>query len=101
MDHTDIVRICADDFARFGDTFEGAGWTKTEEEADRRYAVMLDLMPASERFARGAPANSTTPASTSRRSSSSIAGTSTPIERSTASMCSTAPTTCRCSTRSC
>ena len=49
MDHTDIVRICADDFARFGDTFEGAGWTKTEEEADRRYAVMLDLMPASER----------------------------------------------------
>jgi SAM-dependent methyltransferase len=42
MDHYDIVRSCEEDFAKFGDTFEGAGWTKSEEQADRRYAVMLD-----------------------------------------------------------
>ena len=49
MDHHHIVRVCEDDFARFGDTFQGAGWTKSEEHADRRYAVMLDLMTAHER----------------------------------------------------
>lgn len=44
MDHLDIVRSCEHDFARFGDTFLGAGWTKAEDQADRRYSVMLDLM---------------------------------------------------------
>jgi cyclopropane fatty-acyl-phospholipid synthase-like methyltransferase len=44
MDHYDIVRSCEEDFAKFGDTFEGAGWTKTEEQADRRYRVMLDVL---------------------------------------------------------
>lgn len=44
MDHHDIVRSCEEDFRRYGDTFLGAGWTKTEEQADRRYGVMLDLV---------------------------------------------------------
>jgi cyclopropane fatty-acyl-phospholipid synthase-like methyltransferase len=44
MDHLDIVRSCEEAFSRYGDTFQGAGWTKTEEQADRRYSVMLDLM---------------------------------------------------------
>jgi SAM-dependent methyltransferase len=44
MSHYDIVRACEGDFLRFGDTFEGAGWTKDEALADRRYAVMLDLV---------------------------------------------------------
>jgi SAM-dependent methyltransferase len=44
MDYTDIVRVCEEDFEEFGDTFQGAGWTKEEVQADRRYSVMLDLM---------------------------------------------------------
>ena len=49
MDHLDIVRSCEEDFSRFGDTFQGAGWTKTEEQADRRYSVMLDVVAAPDR----------------------------------------------------
>lgn len=48
MDHTHIVRSCEEDFAKYGDTFLGAGWTKEEEQADRRYRVMLDLMEGHE-----------------------------------------------------
>lgn len=44
MDHNDIVRACESDFEQFGDTFQGAGWTKAEELADRRYEVMLELI---------------------------------------------------------
>ena len=45
-DHHDIVRSCEEDFLRHGDTYLGAGWTKSEEQADRRYGVMLDLVDA-------------------------------------------------------
>ncbi|MDP2291323.1 MAG: class I SAM-dependent methyltransferase [Actinomycetota bacterium] len=44
MDHHDIVRACEGDFEEFGDSFQGAGWTKAEELADRRYEVMLDVI---------------------------------------------------------
>lgn len=44
MDHHDIVRACEGDFEEFGDSFEGAGWTKAEALADRRYEVMLEVM---------------------------------------------------------
>ena len=41
MDHHDIVASCEGDFDEHGDTFLGAGWTRSEAEADRRYDVML------------------------------------------------------------
>ena len=44
MDHHDIVASCERDFDEHGDTFRGAGWTKSEAEAERRYDVMLDLV---------------------------------------------------------
>ena len=44
MDHHDIVASCEGDFDQHGDTFRGAGWTKSEAEAERRYDVMLDLV---------------------------------------------------------
>jgi SAM-dependent methyltransferase len=33
---------------RHGDTFQGVGWTKSQENTDRRYQVMLDLLPNQE-----------------------------------------------------
>lgn len=39
-----IVRDCEIDLAKYGDTFEGAGWTKKKVYADRRYQVMLDVI---------------------------------------------------------
>ncbi len=39
-----IVQDCEIDLRKFGDTFEGAGWTKKKSYADRRYRVMLDVI---------------------------------------------------------
>ena len=44
MDYHDIVASCEEDLDRYGDSFQGAGWTKTEAAADLRYDVMLDLL---------------------------------------------------------
>lgn len=37
-----IVEACEGDLELFGDTFEGQGWTKKPEYADRRYKIMLE-----------------------------------------------------------
>ena len=39
-----IVQDCEIDLDKFGDTFEGAGWTKKKAYAERRYQVMLDVI---------------------------------------------------------
>ena len=39
-----IVQDCEIDLRRFGDTFEGAGWTKKKAYAERRYRIMLDMI---------------------------------------------------------
>lgn len=41
-----VVEACEGFFARHGDSHLGVGWTKTEEEATRRYEVMLGLIEA-------------------------------------------------------
>jgi len=50
MDHDDIVASCEGDFDRYGDTFLGAGWTKSEATAEQRYDVMLDVAAGHRRF---------------------------------------------------
>lgn len=44
IEYHDIVAACERDLVAFGDTYQGAGWTKSEEQAERRYDVMLDLV---------------------------------------------------------
>jgi SAM-dependent methyltransferase len=39
-----IVEFCETCLDRHGDTYEGVGWTKSQEHTDRRYEVMLDLV---------------------------------------------------------
>jgi len=40
-----LVRACESDLDRHGDNYLGVGWTKKPEYADRRYQVMLDVIP--------------------------------------------------------
>ena len=42
-DYLSIVRTCEAYLERYGDEFRGVGWTKSQEETDRRYRVMLEL----------------------------------------------------------
>lgn len=37
-----IVETCEEDLEQFGDTFEGIGWAKKGEHADRRHKIMLE-----------------------------------------------------------
>jgi cyclopropane fatty-acyl-phospholipid synthase-like methyltransferase len=37
-----IVAECEQDLEKYGDTFEGVGWTKKKEYADLRYRIMLE-----------------------------------------------------------
>ena len=39
-----IVESCEHDLRKYGDNFRGVGWTKKQEYADLRYAVMLDVL---------------------------------------------------------
>jgi SAM-dependent methyltransferase len=39
-----IVSECEGDFARYGDTYRGVGWTKSQDHANRRYQVMLEAI---------------------------------------------------------
>ena len=39
-----VVEVCEGYFARHGDSHLGVGWTKTQEEATRRYEVMLGVI---------------------------------------------------------
>ncbi len=39
-----IVEACERHLATHGDNYRGMGWTRTPEDADRRYQVMLDLI---------------------------------------------------------
>jgi SAM-dependent methyltransferase len=43
-----LVREMEGNLERHGDTFQGVGWTKSQENTDRRYQVMLDLVPQGE-----------------------------------------------------
>jgi SAM-dependent methyltransferase len=40
---------CEEDLAKHGDTFRGAGYTKSADEARQRYALMLDLVRKGDR----------------------------------------------------
>jgi SAM-dependent methyltransferase len=42
--YVSIIRFTEQCLDMHGDNFRGVGWTKTQEEADRRYRVMLDLL---------------------------------------------------------
>ena len=39
-----ISAACEEDLIRYGDSFRGAGYTRSAEEAEQRYATMLDLI---------------------------------------------------------
>jgi len=39
-----ISEACEEDLLRYGDSFRGAGYTKSAREAGQRYAVMLDVV---------------------------------------------------------
>ena len=39
-----IVSSCEQDLDRYGDTYQGVGWTKSQKHADLRYRVMLELV---------------------------------------------------------
>jgi SAM-dependent methyltransferase len=39
-----ISAACEEDLATYGDTFRGAGYTKSADEARQRYALMLDIV---------------------------------------------------------
>jgi SAM-dependent methyltransferase len=39
-----IVESCEQDLERYGDTYQGVGWTKSQVHADLRYRVMLELV---------------------------------------------------------
>jgi len=39
-----ISKGCEDDLSAHGDSFRGAGYTKSPEEADHRYALMLEIV---------------------------------------------------------
>jgi SAM-dependent methyltransferase len=39
-----IVERCEQFLREHGDTYAGVGWTKSQEQTDRRYRVMLDVM---------------------------------------------------------
>ena len=45
-DYSKIVASCESDLDKYGDTFQGVGWTKKPEYADIRYRVMLDGLRA-------------------------------------------------------
>jgi SAM-dependent methyltransferase len=38
------VRCCESFLERYGDTWQGVGWTKSERDVDTRYRVMLDVI---------------------------------------------------------
>ena len=40
-----IVAACEADLDKYGDTFQGVGWTKKREYAELRYQIMLDVLP--------------------------------------------------------
>ena len=42
-DHRSIVAFYEQCLADHGDSFRGVGWTKSQEETDRRYSVMLEI----------------------------------------------------------
>jgi len=44
--HAGIVSYAEAAFARYGDTYRGVGWTKSQEQTDGRYDVALDLIRA-------------------------------------------------------
>jgi len=46
--HLHLVGEMEGNLERHGDTFEGVGWTKSQANADKRYQVMLDLIPEGE-----------------------------------------------------
>jgi SAM-dependent methyltransferase len=39
-----IAEACEQDLARYGDSFRGAGYTRSAEEAEGRYALMIDVV---------------------------------------------------------
>jgi SAM-dependent methyltransferase len=39
-----IVSACEADLERYGDNYRGVGWTKSREDVDTRYGVMLDVI---------------------------------------------------------
>jgi SAM-dependent methyltransferase len=39
-----IAAACEEDLTAYGDTFRGVGYTKSQEEAEERYALMLNLV---------------------------------------------------------
>jgi SAM-dependent methyltransferase len=43
--HVQLVSEMEGNLQRHGDTFQGVGWTKSQENTDTRYQVMLDLLP--------------------------------------------------------
>ena len=44
-----ISAACEEDLATYGDSFRGAGYTKSPEEAAERYALMLDVVRETDR----------------------------------------------------
>jgi SAM-dependent methyltransferase len=44
--HLQLVTEMEGNLRRHGDTFQGVGWTKSQENTDTRYQVMLDLLSA-------------------------------------------------------
>jgi SAM-dependent methyltransferase len=45
--HLPLVQACEELFLEHGDTYRGQGWTKSQENTDTRYGVMLDLLGGS------------------------------------------------------
>lgn len=43
--YLEIVESCEEDFDLYGDSYQGAGWTRSEAHAEARYRVALDLIP--------------------------------------------------------
>jgi SAM-dependent methyltransferase len=41
--HT-IVAACEQDLERYGDSYQGVGWTKSQAHANLRYRIMLDMV---------------------------------------------------------
>jgi SAM-dependent methyltransferase len=39
-----IAAACEEDLSRYGDSFRGVGYTRSREEAEERYAVMLNVI---------------------------------------------------------
>jgi SAM-dependent methyltransferase len=48
LNYYDIISECESDLKKYGDTFQGMGWTKKAEYADLRYRIMVDMIKRSD-----------------------------------------------------